>query len=237
MMALRPGAVRLPLLGQTLRLLPERAIFWEERRSLLVADAHWGKAATFRAGGIPVPGGTTTEGLHRLSRALEHTGAEAIVFLGDFLHARAGRAAGTLRSLAAWRDRHADLDLLLIRGNHDREAGDPPDDLGIRCVDAPLREGPFLLAHHPTRSPSAYGVAGHLHPAVRLTGRARERQRLPCFWFARDGVVLPAFGEFTGVADVSPAAGDRIFVVAGDAVLEISLKGGLPGENQEPRSY
>lgn len=222
MTTVHPGSVRLSLLGQTLCLLPERVIFWEERRSLLVADAHWGKAATFRAGGIPVPGGTTRAGLHRLTRALERTGADAIVFLGDFLHARAGRAAGTLRTLAAWREGYPRLDLLLIRGNHDREAGDPPEDLGVRCVDAPLREGPFLLAHHPTGSPSSYGIAGHLHPTVRLTGRARERQRLPCFWFAPHGLVLPAFGEFTGGANIHPASGDRIFVVAGDAVIEIT---------------
>lgn len=213
--------VRLPLLGETLRLLSERAIFWEEQGTLLVADTHWGKAATFRAGGIPVPGGTTNQGLQRLTRAVERTDAAGIVFLGDFLHARAGRAAATLRALATWRDRHSDLDLLLIRGNHDREAGDPPVGLGIRCVDAPLRQGPFLLAHHPTVSRTAYGIAGHLHPTVRLTGPARERQRLPCFWFGDQGVVLPAFGEFTGGADISPAPNDRIFVIANETVLEI----------------
>lgn len=217
------GSVRLSLLGQTLWLLPERVILWEERRALLVADTHWGKAATFRAGGIPVPGGTTTEGLHRLSTAILRTGAEGVVFLGDFLHARAGRQPATLRALGVWRERHAQLDLVLIRGNHDREAGDPPPGLGIRCVDAPLHEDPFLLAHHPTGGTGGYGIAGHVHPTVRLAGPARERQRLPCFWFGRQGVVLPAFGEFTGGADVSPAPGDRVFVVADDAVIEVPV--------------
>lgn len=209
------------LMGEALRLLPERAIYWEERRALLVADAHFGKAATFRAGGIPVPGGTTSEGLHRLTRALEWTGAERIAFLGDFLHARAGRAPATLETLLAWRRRHSQLEMLLVRGNHDREAGDPPRELGMDCVDAPVVEGPFVLTHHPVRLHDGYGLAGHVHPAVRLTGPARERQRLPCFWFGSRGAVLPAFGEFTGAADVSPAPGDRIYVVAGEAVLEI----------------
>lgn len=216
------GDFLLGLFGQTLHLLAERAIYWEERRTLLVADPHWGKAASFRAGGIPVPGGTTREGLRRLTQARERTGAERIVFLGDFLHARSGRAAATLLALSAWRDRHPQLELLLIRGNHDRESGDPPDELRIVCMEPPLRQGPFLLAHHPTGGPGEYGMAGHLHPVVRLTGPARERQRLPCFWFGRNGVVLPAFGEFTGGADISPTPGDRVFVVAGEAVLEVS---------------
>lgn len=215
------GDVLLHLLGETLVLLPERAIYWEERRALLVADAHWGKAATFRASGIPVPGGTTAEGLRRLSHALVRTGAERIVFLGDFLHARVGRSPGTLRTLSAWRDRHAHTAMLLVRGNHDREAGDPPGMLGIDCVDPPVVEGPFTLAHFPQRLPGVYGIAGHVHPAVRLSGPARERQRLPCFWFSDRGAVLPAFGEFTGLADISPAPSDRIFVVAGDSIVEV----------------
>ena len=64
---MRGGAVELRLLGQTLMLLPERAMFWRERQALLVADAHWGKAAAFRARGVPVPRGTTLEGLRRLT--------------------------------------------------------------------------------------------------------------------------------------------------------------------------
>ncbi len=31
--------------GERLVLLPERAAFWERASTLLVADAHWGKAA------------------------------------------------------------------------------------------------------------------------------------------------------------------------------------------------
>lgn len=219
------GAVRIGVEDESLVLLPERAVYWEERRTLLVADPHWGKAATFRAGGIPVPGGTTAEGLRRLTRAVTHTRPERVIFLGDFLHARAGRARATLEALAAWRALHRWLELLLIRGNHDREAGDPPDDLGIACVDGPLRQGPFLLAHHPLPRPGAYGIAGHVHPVVRLTGPARERQRLPCFWFAPEGAILPAFGEFTGGGEVSPAREDRVFVVAEEAVIEVRRAG------------
>jgi uncharacterized protein len=218
----RRGEVAVPLLGETLWLLPERALFWEERRLLLLADPHWGKAASFRAGGIPVPGGTTRQGLTRLTRAVGLTRPDGVVILGDFLHARSGRAAETLRALMEWRAEHRRLDLLLVRGNHDRHAGDPPEALEIGCVNGPLAMGPFLLAHHPMGGAEGYGIAGHLHPTVRLTGPARERHRLPCFWFGRQGMVLPAFGEFTGGADVAPLPGDRVFVVADEEIVEIS---------------
>lgn len=207
--------------GERLELLPERAVLWERMEMLLLGDTHWGKAAAFRAGGIPVPGGTTRGGLERLERVVARTGARKIVFLGDFLHARTGRAPATLEALDDWRSRHAALDLVLVRGNHDRGAGDPPTSLGIRSVEAPLNVGPFQLTHHPQHPPDGWCIAGHLHPVVRLVGRARERHRLPCFWLTGRTLVLPAFGEFTGGADVAPAPGDRIFVVAGDAVMEV----------------
>ena len=207
--------------GESLLLMPERAAYWERVRTLLVADPHWGKAATFRASAIPVPRGTTSEGLARLDRALARTGAHRLVFLGDYLHARDGRAPETLRALADWRAANRELDVVLVRGNHDRHAGDPPVEAGVRCVDAPLLDGPFVLAHHPRASVEGYVLAGHLHPGAPLVGRGRMRERLPCFWFRRDVGVLPAFGDFTGLADVTPEGGDRVYVVADTEVVEV----------------
>src|SRR5262249_50769057 len=40
--------------GERVTLLAERAAYWQRTRTLLVADTHFGKAATFRAAGIPV---------------------------------------------------------------------------------------------------------------------------------------------------------------------------------------
>ena len=208
--------------GEALRLMPERVAYWQRTMTLFVADPHWGKAATFRASAIPVPRGTTAEGLARLDRAIRRTGAGRVIFLGDYLHAREGRAPDTLRALADWRAANRDLEVILVRGNHDRHAGDPPAETGIRCVDAPLGEPPFVLAHHPGRSSDGYVLAGHLHPGAQLIGRGRMRERLPCFWFGRECGVLPAFGDFTGLADVSPEPGDRVYAVAGTEVVEVA---------------
>jgi metallophosphoesterase superfamily enzyme len=61
-----------------------------------------------------------------------------------------------------------------------------------------------------------------VHPGVRLHGAGRERARLPCFWFGPDGAVLPAFGEFTGLADVQADARDRIWVTTGEEVIGLT---------------
>ena len=207
--------------GETLTLLAERAAYWARKSTLLVADPHFGKAATFRALGVPVPRGTTTGTLARLDTAIEHTNARRVVFLGDFLHAREGRAPETLRVINEWRRERSAIEMLLVRGNHDARSGDPPVELDIKCVDGPAVKTPFVFSHHPAPSAEGYVVAGHVHPGVRLAGAAREQVRLPCFWFGASVAVLPAFGEFTGLADVDVAPADRVWVVADGAVVRV----------------
>ena len=216
------GTLDIDVAGERLTLFAERAVHWERKRTLLIADPHWGKAAAFRAGAIPVPRGTTTSGLARLDSVIERTGAARIIVLGDFLHARSGRSAETLGAMSSWRERHADLGMILVRGNHDRHAGDPAPELGFEVVDPPLREPPFIFAHHPARGDGGFVVSGHLHPGVRLGGPGGLRARLPCFWFGADCAVLPAFGEFTGLAPISPASEDRVFAIAAGEVVEVS---------------
>ncbi|MFG5408224.1 hypothetical protein ABXN37_09015 [Piscinibacter sakaiensis] len=57
-------------------------------------------------------------------------------------------------------------------------------------------------------------LAGHLHPCVHLSGRARDRLRLPCFHFAQGVGVLPAFGAFTGMHPVRRTPGDQVWAAA-----------------------
>ena len=192
---------------------------------LLVADPHFGKAASFRALGVHVPSGTTSTALGRLdgliARLSLESPVERIVFLGDFLHAKEGRSEETFAAIASWRASHADIEMAIVRGNHDKRAGDPPASVGMTCVDGPVNEGAFALAHHPVSVAGKYVLAGHAHPCAVLVGPARQRERLPYFWFseARRVGVLPAFGEFTGCAEVDVIDGDSIFVVADGSVL------------------
>ena len=212
------------LAGETLELCAERAAYWPRRRMLLVADPHFGKAASFRALGVRVPRGTTEGALARLDTLMTRLAPERVVFLGDFLHAREGRNDETFRLLAEWRARHGAIAMRLVRGNHDKRAGDPPGEVGIECVDGPVTEPPFALAHHPTRVAGAYVLAGHVHPCAVLIGRGRQRERLPCFWLGHRTGVLPAFGEFTGCAEVTPNEGDTVWVVAGDEVTRFEAR-------------
>lgn len=205
---------------ETLQLLPQRALYWPARRTLMIADIHFGKAAAFRARGVPVPHGTTAQNLTLIESLLQAHAVEHIVFLGDFLHSRAVQGTASLRTLQQWRDTHATLKLTLVRGNHDAHAGDPPAALRMEIVDEPFRIGPFACCHHPEPQADAYVLAGHVHPVYRLTAGG-DSLRLPCFVFGERCAVLPSFGAFTGGYLVTPKEGDRLFVAVEDAVFEV----------------
>lgn len=210
--------------GETLWLLPERAVWWPAAATLLVADVHIGKAAAFRALGQPVPSGTTDDNLSRLLSLTLRYPVRQLVFLGDFLHARAGRTPAVLAALHRWRAAlPSGLQCILVRGNHDSRAGDPPGELGIAVVTEPWRQGPFALCHVPGMASTGYELAGHLHPACTLR-TAGDTLRLPCFVLGESAAILPAFGAFTGHAMIRPRTGDRIYLIGGNRVWPLPAR-------------
>ena len=213
--------LRVQLAGSELWLLADKAIWWPQRQMLLVADLHLGKAASYRALGQPVPHGTTARDLQRLDALLQRFDCRHLVFLGDFLHAPEARTAATFAALNAWRDSHAELAVTLVRGNHDKRAGDPPAEARIEVVEEPWQLAPFALQHEPRPCPGYHVLAGHVHPAYRLLGRGRQQVRLPCFALGEDVSLLPSFGSFTGAMTLRDAAERRIFVVGDGGIWEV----------------
>ena len=63
--------------GEPVWLLPERAVFWPQGGTLVTADLHWGKAATFRSAGVPIPGGATGDGTTGLASARTAAGTSS----------------------------------------------------------------------------------------------------------------------------------------------------------------
>jgi DNA ligase-associated metallophosphoesterase len=210
------------LAGAELWLLAEKAVYWPEHKTLLIADAHFGKAAAYRKLGQPVPRGTTASNLQVIDRILEKYPTEHLIFLGDFLHSPGSHSEGTLDALTAWRATVADLRITLIRGNHDKRAGDPPAELRFEVVTEPLEMGPFSLQHEPDPHPELHVLAGHIHPVYRLHGRGRQSLRLPCYLLRGKVSLLPAFGAFTGGYNMDNVADQRVYVVGDGGVWRVA---------------
>lgn len=215
----------LTLAGEQVLLMPERALFHPAAGILYVSDLHLGKHATLRALGVPLPGGSAGD-LARLSQAITRSGAQRLIILGDLMHAEHSRDRDTLAAFAAWRAAHPELPVLLVRGNHDCHAGDPPADWRITCVSPPHWENApaaFTLVHDPEEANGVGGfaLAGHLHPAALIEGQGRQQIKLPCFWQWAHGMVMPAFSTFVAGGRLPRRPGEHLYAVTDSEVFAL----------------
>lgn len=203
---------------QELSVFGRKALYWHEKKTLIVADTHWGKAEVFQEAGIPVPSTVLDSDLKDVSELVRETGALRLLVLGDLLHSSKELPSDVKDRLEAWRFA-TDLPILSIRGNHDARAADFPKNWGIEWKNEPLLEGPFCFRHDPIVTQGFYTWAGHVHPVINI---GRPRMRLPCFLVGPELGILPSFGSFTGGHAITPAAKDEVFVVAEGEVYSLS---------------
>lgn len=210
--------VDLEVQGEPIRLLACRGALLPARSTLLIADLHVGKSEAYRAWGVPVPAGITDDALHRLRQTILANQVRRLLVLGDLVHAAKGLTGDVVAGFAAWRST-LNIDVVLVRGNHDRRIVMPPewrlDDAG-----AALEEGPFRFVHDACDANGLFTWCGHLHPTVRLVDRF-SCVRLPCFHISPRNGTLPAYNAFSRGLVVERAEGDRVFAVAEGAVIEV----------------
>lgn len=214
----RGAPLNIQIAGVDVQLHPDRAIYWPHRKTLFVADVHWGKRETLVVGGIPLPEGLLDAELRRLDALVERTGAHRIVVLGDLIHSRSGLTEPVVNRIAQWRC--IGPDMVLIRGNHDRHVCRLPPSWRIE-EQGDTVENPFVFTHEPRDDAAGYVLAGHVHPAVWLRARG-DRLRLPCFHLGQRCAVLPAFSQFTGGVCIKRRLGDRVVAVAGGDLIDLS---------------
>ena len=233
--------VEITIRDQSLALLAEKMAYWKEAKTLLVADTHFGKAATFRKAGIPVPCGTTEVMLARLSQTIGSCQAERLIVLGDFVHSATRCQNGFEADLIAWRAQLPALEMILVRGNHDRGHDTLFKALAMKIVSEPFAEPPFAFCHFhdvddesenrnenqvntlSTTTNQLFRFGGHIHPGVTLQDFGKAKEKIPCFWISDSFMVLPAFGEFTGCATVRPGTDDQVFAIADQQVMDATL--------------
>jgi len=208
----------LTLVGEPVLLDAARALAWPREATLIVADLHLGKDQVLREAGLAMPSGAAAADLARLSELVERHAARRLVILGDLAHARTRAQATWISEFAAWRAARPQLEVGLLRGNHDRHVPDWP---GIDALADGSRLGPFVLRHEPADDPRGHVLAGHLHPGIVLRERSGPAIRLPAFWLGPTRTVLPAFGRLTGLAPIEADADDRVIACAGDRLVEV----------------
>ncbi len=194
-----PREVALTLRGAQVVLRGDRSMFWPERRWLVVADLHLGKAESLRRDGIALPDAVMAADLARLQLAVSESGAERILVLGDLVHDAPGLTSAMVRRVAAWRA-SIDCEIALIPGNHDRRVTELPREWRVEELPVQLAEPPFVFSHEPLSAlggEAPFNWHGHLHP-VRTVRGGIDRARLPVFAIHAGAAIIPAFSTLTG---------------------------------------
>lgn len=203
-----------------LTLLPERAVLCDSH--LIIADTHFGKSATLRAHGIPVPEGDTVRDGARILALVERHQPARLIIAGDFFHAPEGKSPAVLESLTAL-FRELSCEVSLVLGNHDLRSGSLPAEWPV-AIDVNCALGDLTVVHDPADAPTgSFCICGHLHPVARINDGKNTGFRAPCFWFSDNRLVLPSFGTFTGGVVVHPRGADRIFAPLHDQVVEVPV--------------
>ncbi len=209
------------ILGNTFLLSASRCIFWEEERILIMSDLHLGKTGHFRKSGIAIPQAVFKEDMQRLVTQLQIFKPRQVIIIGDMFHSHDNKEH---EFFLKWRQDFADIPIHLVKGNHDilKEAWYAK--AGITINKCELAIGAFMFVHdfNDCAIPDkGYIFSGHIHPGVTVRGAGRQSLHFPCFYFGKEYAVLPAFSKFTGTYTIEPKAGESVFALVEQTLVQI----------------
>lgn len=209
----------------TFWLSPDRVMYWEEEKSLIIADLHFGKTGHFRKSGIAIPQNIYKEDLQRLVSAVQNFKPQQLIITGDLFHSKANKE---LDLFLKWRNDLSSLKIHLVKGNHDILPDEWYEKAGFEVHQQKWEFQDFCFMHDPcdpdqrSKQTMTYSFTGHIHPAISLRGSARQSLRFPCFYFKKNYSILPAFGKFTGTHLITPEEGESAYAIAGNRIIQVA---------------
>jgi hypothetical protein len=187
---------------------------------LLVADLHLEKASAGARRGALLPPYDTRETLIRLAEAIDRYQPRRVIALGDSFHdAGAAQRIGA-DDLERLKILQEDREWIWLSGNHDRGIA---AQFGGRIGDE-IKLAGITLRHEPVRGAATHEIAGHMHPAAKLSLYGTSIRR-PCFVGNGRRIIMPAFGAFTGGLNVLDDAFLPLFGNGGMAVWMLGQEG------------
>ncbi|MBT8190544.1 MAG: ligase-associated DNA damage response endonuclease PdeM [Saprospiraceae bacterium] len=199
-------------------LLPDKAILWEKYATLLISDLHLGKISHFRKQGIPLPAEAGEETLTRLGDIISKYLVRRVIILGDLFHSHYNNSWSLF---LLFLKKHHEIAFDLVMGNHDilDKKHYIASNLTIHAEHLVIER--FFLTHHPDICEGYYNICGHLHPAIKLSGKGKQTFRFPCFYFKNNQAILPAFGYFTGSMNIEGLESDDIYAIADSTIFKV----------------
>lgn len=203
-------------------LTSNRCIYWQEENAIIVSDLHFGKTGHFRKNGIAIPQNIFKEDMQRLLTCIAHFKPSKLLVVGDMFHSHANKE---MDWFGKWRKDFSQIEVHLIKGNHDILKDDWYKQNDIHIHHECFMIDQFCFIHDPNddKAPTTdkYIFSGHIHPGITLNGIGKQSLRFPCFYFGETYAVLPAFSRFTGTVSMKMQKTDEAYAIVNDAVIKM----------------
>ncbi len=172
------------------------ALWLEAERLLVIADLHWGYAASHRVRGNLLPWWGDDQLEEQLQAVIATYAPAEMIWLGDIVHAAEGgaRADAFVRA--------SPVPITLLAGNHDRRWRSAGAKSAVR--------GNFFFHHGDVVAEvpaNCVEIVGHHHPAVSCWDGAGGSVKLPALVASARRLILPAFSPWSAGTPWTSCAG------------------------------
>lgn len=197
-------------------LLPQKAIYRPAQQELILSDLHLGKAAHFRKNGIPLPTPAKSKDLEILQELINQWQPEKVTFLGDLFHSDFNQEWVLFKELL---NQNNSIAFVLVKGNHDVLQKEMYNIQNLLLVDE-VEDTEFIFTHYPLKKCEKINFCGHIHPALKIKGKAKQSITLPCFYYGYNNFILPAFGSLTGLCVLKPSNEATYYLLSLNKVVQ-----------------
>ncbi|WP_052217931.1 ligase-associated DNA damage response endonuclease PdeM [Empedobacter falsenii] len=197
--------------------LPQKLMLLPEHKTLVIADWHLGKIEHFRKNGAFLPQVTSQKEYRLIQEFINQFNLKRIILLGDLFHSELNT---DWFDFVEFLQINYQIEFILTKGNHDilPKAFYHLENLFVVKF---YQIEDLIFTHEKSKiEPHQLNIIGHHHPGIAIKGRARQSYRLPCFYLENNILIMPAFGEMTGLYIYEKTNQNHIFPILGQEIIE-----------------
>ncbi|WP_413533036.1 ligase-associated DNA damage response endonuclease PdeM [Empedobacter brevis] len=197
--------------------LPQKLMHLPEQKTLVIADWHLGKIEHFRKNGAFLPQINNQKEYIFIQQLIKNLGLKKIILLGDLFHSELN---SDWFDFVEFLQLNSQIEFILTKGNHDILPTEFYQIENLTVVKS-YQIDDLIFTHKSSETePHQLNIIGHHHPGIIVKARARQSYRLPCFYLENNTLIMPAFGEMTGLYIYEKTNQNQIFLILGQEIIE-----------------
>ena len=183
---------------------PDGSMYWIEEKSLIVGDLHLEKSTSYIDQGNFLPPYDTIDTLERLLNITKELSPNRIIFLGDVFHDNSAFDRLKKKEKQLFKD-ILKKNVIWVKGNHDNNF----KYVNIKTYTSYKLKN-FIFSHISDKK-NKLEISAHYHPKVTFTFKGTKVSK-PCFLIAKEKIILPAYGAYTGGLNISSDIYKNVFL-------------------------